>query len=153
MFLTITELRTAIYAYQLEQITEGDDSIILQAIAAATEEVKAYLRPNNKKEWNDGRLLYDVEAVFTALGTARNALLLEHTKTCAIWYIVRLCNVDMLHEHIKERYDRAIDWLKRVNKGDISLSLPLLIPNPNTDPNAEGKKPFATGSREKFNHE
>ena len=58
----------------------------------------------------------------------------------------------MLHERAKERYDRAVDWLKKLNKGEISLgNLPLLKEDKsNNDSNEE---PFVFGSRKKFNHE
>lgn len=150
MFLEIEELKSAIYNYQLDQITEADDDIVYMAISAATDEAKSYLRQNNKKEWQDGRLLYDVEQIFNATGTSRNALLLEMTKSIAVWYIMRLCNVDMMFDNAKDRYDRAIDWLKKVNKGDITLDLPLLPPD---STGGQEKLPFRFGSRTKFIHE
>lgn len=148
MFLEIEELKSAIYQYQLQEITEADDDIVWMAISSATDEAKSYLRPNNKREWSDGRLMYDVDAIFNATGTDRNALLLEMTKNIAVWYIIRLCNVDMIFENVKDRYDRAIDWLKKVNKGDITLDLPTLTPEQQTT-----RQPFRFASRKKFNHE
>ncbi len=150
-FIEITELKTAIYAYQISEITEADDDIVLMAIAAGIDEAKSYIRPNNKKQWQDGRLLYDADATFSATGSARSALLMEVTKSLAVWYLCRLCNVDMIYENVKDRYDRAITWLKQVNKGDVSLDLPLL---PDTDATVDAAKlPFRFGSRTKFNHE
>lgn len=150
MFITKEELKSAIYNYQIEQITEMDDDIIFMAITAATDEAKSYLRPNKKKEWMDGRAMYDVEKVFNANGNERNSLLMEMVKSIAVWYIVRLCNVDMLYESLKDRYDRAIDWLKKVNKGEITLDLPILADN---DAATNTQQPFRFGSRAKFNHE
>lgn len=150
MFLTKDELKSAIYAYQLSEITEMDDGIVEMAITAATDEAKSYLRPNRKSEWMDGRAKYDVDAVFNAAGTARNSLLMEMVKSIAVWYVVRLCNVDMIYENLKDRYDRAIDWLKKVNKGEITLDLALL-PDDDTDTNTQ--QPFRFGSRPKFNHD
>nr|WP_305069648.1 hypothetical protein [Flavobacterium covae] len=49
MFLTKEELGSVMYGYQITQITQGDDAVILQAIAAAIVEVKSYLTANNKK--------------------------------------------------------------------------------------------------------
>lgn len=153
MFLEIEELKSVIYAYQIEQITEADDDIVYMAISAAEDEVKSYLRPNNKREWLDGRLRYDVDKVFAATGMDRNALLLEYTKNIAVWYICRLCNVDMIYEQLKDRYDRAIDWLKKVNKGDITLNLPTIQEPTPPDDGDDSTKPFRMGSRRKFNHE
>lgn len=148
MFITKEELKSVIYAYQIEQITEEDDDIIFMAITAATDEAASYLRRNQKKEWMDGRPNYDVPAVFAKTGTDRNALLMEMVKSIAIWYVCRLCNVDMIYENLKDRYDRTIEWLRQVNKGEITLDLPVLQDDPN-----DLREPFRFGSRKKFNHE
>lgn len=151
MFITKTDLGSAIYNYQIEQITEGNDDLVLQAIGAAITEVKSYISGNYKKEWKDGRLIYDVDAIMSATGEDRNALLVAHTATIAKFYLIELCNADIIYETAKERYDRAVSWLKQLAKGDISLpDLPLLNP-PSVD--TDEQYPFAYGSREKFNHE
>jgi hypothetical protein len=54
MFLSKSDLGSAIYGYQVDQITEGDDALVLQAIGAAIEEVGGYL---------SGASLYDVPAI------------------------------------------------------------------------------------------
>jgi phage gp36-like protein len=161
MFLETDELKSAIYDYQLAEIveiTEVDDTnldIVVMAIHAAIEEVKSYLRPNKQSRWNDGRQRYDVEAVFSATGAARNPLILELTKSIAVWYVCRLSNVDIIHEKVKERYDRAIEWLEKVSGTGKHAGAPALSPelpfvtNEDTDENL----PFRFGSREKFNHE
>lgn len=152
-FLTPEELKTAAYQYQVNEISENDNDIPLQAIATAEEEVKGYLRSNNKKEYQDGRLVYDVVAIFSKAGDERNALILQYTKVVALWHLLILCNVDILHEHVKERYDRVIDFLKKVNKGENTLDLPLLQPADEDEDGLPDKPPFRTGSRTKFNHE
>lgn len=136
------------YGYQMEQITEGNDDIIDVAMAAAEEEVRSYLSGNNRREWLDGRLQYDVDAILTAQGESRNALILKHAVTIAKWWIVELCNADIIYEQAKERYDRAIAWLNKLAKGDVTLStLPTLSQE------VTEREPFSFGSREKFNHE
>lgn len=151
MFLDKSELKTVAYQYILDQITEGDDSILDFGIESAIEEVKSYLTPNNQHQWKDGRLLYDVNLIFSATGSDRNALILGFTKTVAIWKIIQLCNADMIYQNTKDQYDRAIDYLNRIAKGVVTIStLPTLDPTtqtPATNP------PFYFGSRTKFNHE
>ncbi|MCK0206210.1 phage protein Gp36 family protein [Ornithobacterium rhinotracheale] len=159
MFLQKEDLKNNIYGYQVDQITEGDDSIVLQAMAAAEQELKSYLQGNNKREYLDGRLRYDIDKIFAAQGEERNAMLLNCAINIAKWNIIDLCNVDILYERAKERYDRAIDWLKALAKGDVNLpDLPVLswddsdgaAPN---DPNSKNEKiVFVYGSRPKFNH-
>lgn len=151
MFLEKEDLGQAMYGYQLDQITEGNDDIVLQALSAAIEEAKSYLTPNtNHREYLDGRLLYDVETIFNATGIDRNALILQHCITLAKWHVIQLCNAEIIYEQAKERYDRAIDWFNRIAKGSINLtSLPQLE---RTEENTE-KQPFSFGSRTKFNHD
>ncbi|SNA71983.1 phage protein Gp36 family protein [Flavobacterium psychrophilum] len=151
MFITVQELNSVIYDYQLTQITEQNNDIALTAIATAEQEVKSYLTSNNLKQWQDGRPRYDVDLIFSAQGENRNALIMQHVKTVAVWYVCQLSNPDIIYEHIKERYDRAIDYLGRISKGTVTLNLPVLV-DIDTDP-ATQKQPFRFGSRTKFNHE
>ncbi|QDP85204.1 DUF1320 domain-containing protein [Chryseobacterium sp. SNU WT5] len=148
MFLQKADLGTTIYSYQIEQITEGNEDITAQAMAAAEEEVRSYL---TAVEWSDGRTKYDIELILGATGTERNSLLVRMTVTLAKFYIIELCNVDIIYETAKERYDRAITWLKQFARGEIKLST--LPQTPDIDPNSAGTEPFIYGSREKFNHE
>jgi len=177
MFLEPQELRSAIYDYQLEEIVEittgnqTNEDIILMAINAAIEEIGSYLRPNSQAQWKDGRAKYDVEAIFSATGTARNALILELTKNIAVWYVVRLSNVDVLTDKVQDRYDRAIAWLEKVSGTGKAAGTPALTPglplltvssgSGSTGGTTSGDGtsgqtidlPFRFGSREKFNHE
>jgi hypothetical protein len=155
MYLSILEMQTVMYAYQLEEISEGNDIIVTTAINTAIEEVKSYLTGNQMKEWNDGRKQYDVAAIFAATGTARNELILTLTKTCAEWHILQLSNVDIIYDKIKDRYDRAIAYLKQLAKGQITIAgLPELVPpTVDGDGNAIVQYPFRMGGRQKFNHE
>lgn len=147
MFLQKSDLGSTIYNYQIDQITEGNDDITAQAMAAAEEELRSYI---TAPEWSDGRTKYDVELILTGTGTNRNALLVRMAVTLAKFYIIELCNADIIYETAKERYDRAITWLKQFARGEIKLST--LPETPNTD-DATGTDPFIYGSREKFNHE
>ncbi len=157
MFITTEELKSAIYSYQLNEITEGDEDIPVMAIDAAVEEMKSYLSPGDQAQYRDGRKRYDVEAIFTAAGTARNALVMELCKSMAVYYACRLANVDILQEDITKRYDRAIDWLEKVSatgkyadKAPLNASLPVVDP---VDIEDDSSLAFRSGSREKFNHE
>ncbi|HMP93208.1 MAG TPA: DUF1320 family protein, partial [Phnomibacter sp.] len=91
--------------------------------------------------------------ILAATGTQRNALLLEQGKTIALWYLIRLCNVDMLYEHARERYDRAIAWLDKLATGQVTLNLPLLQPGGGIGDEDSGSLPFRMGGRKKWHHE
>ena len=139
---------STMYGYQLEQITEGNDDIIDMALAAAEEEIRSYLTGNNMRQWEDGRLHYDVDAILIAAGAERNPLILKHGITIAKWWVVDLCNADIIYEQCKERYDRSVKWLTQLSKGEINLSS-----LPQIDQEANEKQPFSFGSRQKFTHE
>ncbi|HCM34134.1 MULTISPECIES: phage protein Gp36 family protein [Chryseobacterium] len=153
MFLNITDLGANIYEYQIEEITEGNDDIVYQGLQAAEEEIRSYLSGNHKREWKDGRLLYDVDKILSQTGSARNALIVRHGITIAKFYIMDLSNVDIIMEQAKERYDRAIAWLKKLGNGELNLStLPTIEPDPD-DGSSDDTGPFLYGSRTKFTHE
>ena len=133
MFLTTDELKSVMYGYQVAEITEGDSDIAAMAIEAAVQEMAGYLRA------------YDTEAIFAAEETARSALVL--CKNIAAWYIVRLANVDIIYDHVKERYDRAIAYLKQVSEGTVAPRLPLAKSS-----SGEAQTKLRTGSNPKFNH-
>ncbi len=139
-FLDKIDLASAIYGYQVDQITEGNDEIVYQAIEAAITEVKSFF----------SETLYDTVIIFSATGTNRNALILAHTKTIAKWYIVELCNADIIQEQAKDRYDRAISWLTKLAKGTVNINdLPVVsISTTNSEIDT-----FGFGSRIKFNHD
>jgi phage gp36-like protein len=154
MYLDQEELKSAIYDYQVEQITQGDNSIVLAAIEAAIEEVKSYLTPGDQQPYKDGRRLYDVEAIFAAEGEERHPLILAHVKTCAQWWIIQLSNVDIIFEQVKDRYDRAIKYLTKIHDGELNIStLPVLEPSEDDEENLANKAPYRSGSRQKFNHD
>lgn len=146
MFLQITDLGSTIYSYQIDQITEGNEDITVMAMASAEEEMKSYL---SAPEWSDGRKKYDLQEVFNPDGS-RNPLLVRIGVTLTKFYIIELCNADIIYNIAKERYDRAVSWLRQFAKEEISLDLPTTA---ESDPESSGTEPFIYGSREKFNHE
>lgn len=151
MFLLKEELKTHAYEYQLDEITEGDDTIVDSAIATAIDEVKSYLTIGNQVHFKNGMPLYDVEAIFSKTGADRHALILGHTKNCAKWWVLELSNVDIIYEHVKERYDRSIAFLTKVQRGEINIhGLDVLDPE---EDELAAKDPFRSGSRKKFNHD
>lgn len=124
------------YAHIIREITEGDEQIVLQAIEAAVEEVRSYLRPR-----------YDTDKIFAAEGKDRNALILEDTKVVTVWNIIKLSNAETIYEIWKERYDRVIKYLEGVAEGTRTPSLPLLM-----DEKGEVKIKSRFGSNPKFTH-
>ena len=95
---------------------------------------------------------YDTAVIFNAEGDGRNALVLEHCKSMAVWYIIRLSNADILFDKAKIYYDNAVEWFKLVaGVGESGKSIaPDLPPKRETD----GKivTTLRAGSNRKFKH-
>lgn len=113
MFITKEEIKTHLYDYQVEQITEQDDTIVLTAVDTAVAEVRSYLANR-----------YDTDAIFAATGSDRSALVVEWVKVCAVWHLLLLANVDALYERYEKAYERVLAMLKQVAEGLLSPDLP-----------------------------
>lgn len=114
MFITTDELKTHLYQENIRLIQGDDDTILLSAIEGAVEEVSGYLAR------------YDCKAIFSAQGEDRHALLLIFTKDIAVWHFITLCNAGADLDFRRFRYERAIAWLRQVQKGEVSPDLPIL---------------------------
>ncbi len=112
-YLTIQELNTHLHDELVETITRGDETIAQAAIDAAMAEAKGYLAR------------FDCARIFSASGSKRNQLLLIFIKDIAIWHLINLCNAGTELQFRQDRYERAIDWLKAVQRGDVSPDLPI----------------------------
>lgn len=122
-YLTPQELKTHLYQEQLDAIVREDEMLILLAIDTAIAEAKSYLAA------------YDRNRIFSADGQEdRNPLLYTLVKDMAIWHLIVICNAGVQMEYREGRYNRAIQWLKDVQRGNASPDLPRV------DTNADGKE-------------
>jgi phage gp36-like protein len=113
MWITKDELKTHMNVDNIDVITGDDDTITTSAIDGAVAEMKSYLGS------------YDADAIFATSGTSRNALLLIFVKDIAVWHLINLSNYQADFETRQKRYDRAIAWLKDVQKGNVTPDLPV----------------------------
>jgi phage gp36-like protein len=111
-YVTNEEMNTHLYAENVNIISRGDTTIMTAAIDAAVQEARGYLAA------------YDTPAIFSAAGGDRNALLVIFVKDIAAWHFLILCNAGHEFKVRQDRYDRAIAWLRLVQKGDVSPDLP-----------------------------
>jgi len=114
MYLSKFEIGTHLYLDNIDVITRGDDTLVTAAIDAAISEAKGYLSA------------FDRAAIFAAVEAARNALLLTFIKDIAAWHLLNLCNAGSDMKLRQDRYDRAVEWLKQVQKGNVSPDLPVI---------------------------
>ncbi len=115
-FITPSDYDASIHREILDSLTRSDSAsqdvqIIEICEDRAIAEMKGYL---NKS--------YDVEAIFSATGNDRNQLILMMAIDIAVYHIYCQHNPYKMSEIRKVRYDRAIEWLKGVMKGDITIA-------------------------------
>jgi phage gp36-like protein len=113
-FITTAELNTHLYDEQVAEIVRADTAIAPASIDAAIQEMKGYLQA------------YDTVAIFTAIGAARNALVLLFCKDIAVWHLIALASPDIEYKLREERYKRAIQWLRDVQQRKTIPELPLV---------------------------
>ena len=114
MYITPDEITTHLGAEQIEAISDGDSTMLQAAIDGAMVEAKGY------------RHAFDIASELTKTGTARNALLIIFIKDIAVWHFINICNVNTSLEVRQDRYNRAVAWLKAVQKGEVMPDLQAL---------------------------
>ncbi len=65
---------------------------------------------------------YDCDAIFSARGEERHSLILMFALDITIYHIFSIHNPYKIADIRKERYDRAIEWLKGVARGQITIN-------------------------------
>ena len=107
MYITKDEINTHLYGEQISAISGTDETELQSAINAAIIEAAGYLSA------------FDHKAEFAKQGNARNALLIIYVKDIAVWHYINKCNVNTDLQLRAKRYDDAIAFLNRVQKGAV----------------------------------
>jgi phage gp36-like protein len=137
LFLTNTDVLKLITQDILDQITDGDNSLLDVAESSAITRMKSYLNSR-----------YDVAAIFSATGTSRNALILEMLTDLVIYTIHARVTPHSVPEERARRYDDVIRWLKEVSRGELNVpDAPLLV---DTNGNAESLLKFGNSDNPKY---
>lgn len=114
-FINLQDYDASIHREILDSLTREDESIVEICEDRAIEEMRSYM---------SGR--YDCDAVFGATGTDRSQLVLMMAIDIAIYHIFSIHNPQKLSQIRRDRYERAVEWLKQISHGDISVDgLPL----------------------------
>ena len=64
---------------------------------------------------------YDCDAIFAARGADRHPLVLMFALDIAVYHIFCLHNPYKIAKIRQDRYDRAVEWLKGVMAGDVTI--------------------------------
>lgn len=122
-FITIDDYDATIHREILDSLlrTESasyDPQIIEICEDRAVAEMRSYL---NKT--------YDCEAIFSATGSERHALILMFAIDITVYHIFCQHNPYKMAKIRQDRYDRAVEWLKGVMRGDITIDGAPLLPD------------------------
>ena len=137
-FITETDYDASIHREILDALLRHDSDTSDEAIVEicedrAIEEMRGYLDK-----------FYDTEAIFNATGSARNQLVLMMAVDIAVYHIFCQHNPYKMSEFRKERYNRAIEWLKAVAAGKITIANAPRLP----DEEAAAASPWQLSSNE-----
>ena len=130
------DYRVVIGEKACEVVSQADFVNRSNAEKEAREEISGYLRPK-----------YDVDAIFSAEGDARNSLIVMYMCDIALYHMSASLPGRMNMDIRRERYDRAIEWLKNVAAGKIVPDLPLSV-----DQHGESATPMHFGYATKTNN-
>ena len=115
-FIQETDYDASIHREILDALLRHDSDTSDEAIVhicedRAIEEMRGYLDK-----------FYDTDAIFSATGEERNQLVLMMAVDIAVYHIFCQHNPYKISEIRKERYNRAIDWLKAVAAGKVTIA-------------------------------
>lgn len=130
-FIAIADYDASIHREILDALlrqgtADYDPQIIEICEDRAVAEMRSYL---NKK--------YDCNAIFAAKGQDRHQLILMFALDIAIFHIFVQHNPYKIAKIRQDRYDRAIEWLKGVMKGDVTIDGAPLLPGGQLEDNSQ----------------
>ena len=72
---------------------------------------------------------YDVDEIFSAEGEARNQLILMLAIDITVYHLFSIHNPQKISQIRKDRYERAVEWLKQVAAYKITVDGAPLLPD------------------------
>jgi len=114
-FISIEDYDASIHRDILDSITREDTAIVEICEDRAIQEMKSYVSDR-----------YDVVALFPdapkdGATDTRNSLVLMMAIDIAVYHLFCIHNPQKMSVIRKDRYDRAVEWLKQVMRGQINI--------------------------------
>lgn len=115
-FITLNDYDASIHREILDALLrhdseQSDEAIVEVCEDRAVAEMRSYLDK-----------YYDCDAIFSATGGERHPLILMFAVDIAVYHIFCQHNPYKMSEIRKERYERALQWLKDVAAAKITIS-------------------------------
>jgi len=115
-FVNIEDYDASVHREILDALVRDDESLVEICEDRAIAEMRCYLSKR-----------YDCDAIFSATGDDRHQLILMMALDIAVYHIFCIHNPQKLSQVRKDRYERAVEWLKAVANEEISIDgAPLL---------------------------
>lgn len=109
-FIELNDYDASIHREILGALTREDDTVVEVCEDRAVAEMRCYLSKR-----------YDCDAIFAARGEQRHQLVLMMAIDIAVYHIFCLHNPQKISQVRKDRYERAVEWMKAVAAEDISI--------------------------------
>lgn len=109
-FINLEDYDASIHREILDAITRNDEAVIEICENRAIKDMRGYLSTR-----------YDVDALFSAEGSARNELVLMMAIDITVYHLFCIHNPKNLSQIRKDRYERAVEWLKQVAAFEITV--------------------------------
>ena len=109
-FIHPEDYDASIHSEILARLTRDDESIVEICEDRAVAEMRGYLSAR-----------YDVDAIFSAEGKSRNQLVLMMAIDITVYHLFCIHNPQKLSQMRKDRYERAVEWLKQVAAFKITI--------------------------------
>jgi phage gp36-like protein len=121
-FIDIGDYDASIHREILDSLLRsGSDDYDPQIVEICEDRAVAEMRSYMNKT-------YDCDAIFSARGNNRHPLILMFALDIAIYHIYCQHNPYKMSKVRQDRYDRAVEWLKGVMDGDVTIDGAPLLP-------------------------
>ncbi len=115
-FVNIEDYDASVHREILDALVRDDQSLVEICEDRAIAEMRCYLSKR-----------YDCDAIFSAAEEDRNQLILMMVIDIAVYHIFCIHNPQKLSQIRKDRYERAVEWMRAVADEEISIEgVPLL---------------------------
>lgn len=116
-FVNIEDYDASVHREILDALTRDDASLVEICEDRAIAEMRCYLSKR-----------YDCDAIFSAQADERNQLVLMMVIDIAIYHLFSIHNPQKMSQIRKDRYDRAVEWMRAVADEEISIEGAPLLP-------------------------
>lgn len=116
-FVQLSDYDATIHREILDALTRTDESVIEICEDRAIAEMRCYLSKR-----------YDCDRIFSATEDKRLQLVLMMVIDIVVYHIFCIHNPQKLSQLRKDRYERAVEWMKAVAAEEISIEGAPLLP-------------------------